>query len=51
MGLDIDAAMGARWKDPELMMSVRSFKEDRSGLELPDSSPNPNIASYNADRT
>lgn len=48
-GHDLDMAMGFRYRSFEIMLSGRLNQEDRSGIKLLDTSPAPDIPSYNQD--
>ena len=48
-GLDVDITGGARSGPFEIMLSARIHESDRSGLELPSSSPAPQIPDYHLD--
>ena len=49
LGHDLDFTLGGRRGGLEILASGRFYEADRSGLELPDSSPNPSIPVYQSD--
>jgi len=51
LGYDGDASGGAKVGPVEFMLGARLYREDRSGIVLPDSSPAPSIPAYQQGRT
>jgi len=51
IGTNLDATVGLSRGSLELLAGLRIQSEDRSGLELPTTSPAPFIPSYNANKT
>jgi outer membrane receptor for ferrienterochelin and colicins len=51
VGANLDVSAGAKKGKFDVLVGARLHAENRSGLELPDSSPTPRLPSYKLDRT